>query len=412
MRRELERQRQRMDSQLEDFEDALQEMKSELAETERKQQQRLREEVKKIHHRMDQQIGKERADREQQARIMREEYQTLIAEERSERQQQISAIDNRLSNIENRESYLTQRATAYLEDLSILLREIEKLPHNRFAPGKLGKIVAQIRQAEDNLLHGASQASLLGAQNCYLNLIDLRTEVIYQEQMFEQAYLQACQNVKNLLAEVEAYKDATLYPQTEDEFEFQVDYWSNGRLSEIKKTLTEVEQALENNKDSLTTEQVQSLEKEAETLRDNILEALEVAKLSIINSQACYNVSQVVEDVLARQGYEVVDGVYEGDDNRQSYALKMQNLGGDEVVTIIKPSPSRELEYEMQMNFFDRAQDEAVRQELLQTIGQGLSEAGLKQESAAHTTRGVSEPDESVRDFESFRQRRKSQATN
>ncbi|HEX8370729.1 MAG TPA: hypothetical protein VF604_19445 [Pyrinomonadaceae bacterium] len=408
MQTQVERQRQRTEAKLKDFERTANTLKSDLAEAERRQQQRLREGLEKVRRRMSEQLDQERAAREQQARVMQQEYRAMIAEERGERQRQMIAIENRVGTIENREQKRTQMASAWLDDLRVVIAEVEKLPHERFAPGKLQRISMQVEQAEANLREGASQTALSGAQNRYLDLIELRAEVLYQEQIFEQAFMQAVQKVKSLLAEIEAHSEATVYPQTEKEFNFKVNFWSGGKLEQVTNELSEIERRLESQKDSLAIDQVQALEKDAEALRGRMLEAVESAKIAIINSQACYNVSQVIEDVMAQQGFEVADGVYEGEDQRAAYGLKMKNRGGDEVVTIITPSAERELEYKMQMDFFDRSQDEAMRRNFVQSVQKGLNSAGF-QSLPSQTTRDVAEPDESVRDFESFRRRRNAQ---
>ncbi|MDQ3799320.1 MAG: hypothetical protein M3384_07720 [Acidobacteriota bacterium] len=405
MQSQLERQRERTDAKLKDFEQATNNLKSDLAEAERRQQKSLRNGLRKVQQQMSEQIGAERDAREQQARAMQTEYRALVAEERSERQRQMRAIEDRLTNIENREQKLTQMASGWLDDLRIVMAEVGKLQHERFAPGKWQRISMRVEQAEDNLRQGASEAALGGAQNCYLDLIELRAEVLYQEQLFEQAFMQALQAVKSLLAEVEAHQEATVYPQGENEFNFKVNFWSGGKLEQVSGGLNAIERRLESEKETLSIEQVQALEKDADALRAKMLEAVETAKIAIINSQACYNVSQVVEEILAQQGYEVADGVYEGEDQRGAYGLKMKNRGGDEVVTLITPSAERELEYQMQMNFFDRSQDEPMRQNFVKAVQNGLNEAGL-QSLPSQTTRDVGEPDEAVRDFESFRRRR------
>lgn len=409
MQTQFDSQQQRTETRLKNFERITDTLKSDLAETERRQQQRLREGLENVQRQMQEQIGKERSDREQQARKMQQEYLSLIDEERNARQTQMRAIEDRLGTIENREQKLTQMATAWLDDLRILITEVEELPHERFASGKLQRISIQIGQAEQNLRQGASQTALGTAQECYLNLIELRAEVLYREQVYEQAFMQAIQTVKNLLAEIDAHQEATVYPRTEKEFNFKVDFWSGGKLANVAEELRKVEELLNTEKDSLSTEQVQTLEKDAAAIREKMLDAIETAKIAIINSQACYNVSQIVEEVLAQQGYQVAEGVYEGEDQRAAYGLKMKNRGGDEVVTIITPSPKQELEYQMQMNFFDRSQDEAMRQDFVQAVQKGLTNAGLESQPI-HKTRDVSEPDESIRDFESFRKKRAAQA--
>lgn len=301
-------------------------------------------------------------------------------------------------------------AEAWLQDLRKLQMEVAKLPHARFAPNRMARLTAMIEQGESNLSNGASQAALVNAQNCYLDLIELRADVLYQEQMFEQAYLEATEAVKGLLAEVNAHQTATAHAGTADEFNFEVDYWSQGRLSQISENLSSLEQKLATEKETLSLNQVESLSSEVVRHREQLLAAVETAKIAIINGQACYNVSQIVEGVLEEQGFSVAEGVYEGEDLRAAYALKMTNRNGDEVVTIVTPSPERELEYKLEMNFFDRSHDEAMRRTFAKAVYDGLQKAGLQANPLA-SVRGMDEPNEAVRDLDKFRERKQVNVT-
>ena len=45
---------------------------------------------------------------------------------------------------------------------------------------------------------------------------------------------------------------------------------------------------------------------------------------------------------------------YEGSDERGSYFVKMENRNGDEVLTIIEPSPDDPTQNRLEINFYDR----------------------------------------------------------
>lgn len=405
MQSELGALKRRMDQRWRAMEAVTRNLSSEIAEVERRNQERLQKGLDNLRKQTDAAVASERADRLQQAEQMRKEYYSLVSEERAERQRQFTKLQDRVNRIEGREQDLRQMAEALLQDLRKLQLEVDKLPHARFAPGRMARLTAMIDQGEGNLKRGASQAALVNAQNCYLDLIELRADVLYQEQMFEQAYLEATEAVKGLLAEVNAHQTATAYANTPKEFEFEVDYWSQGKLSQVSDSLKSLEQRLASEKETLSIGEVQSLSVEVVRFREQLMAAVETAKIAIINGQACYNVSQIVEGVLEEQGFSVADGVYEGEDLRASYALKMTNRSGDEVVTIVTPSPDRELEYKLEMNFFDRSRDEAMRRTFATAVYDGLQKAGL-QAGPLSSVRGVDEPNEAVRDFDKFRERK------
>jgi len=412
---EVNRQSARMDQRWQQFRATADKLRSDLATLERQSQRRLQEGLAQARREYTELFAEERAERIRREEQMREEYHSLVDHERAERRRQIGELQSRVGQIENREEALRQMAEAWLQDLGSLRDDVGRLPHRRFSPGSMERLEGLIRQATINLRDGASQVALGQAQAVYSDLVELRAEVLYKEQQFEAAYMQALEAVKSLLEEVRANRVAAL---AEDEaaaggvekadVEVDVDFWSRGRLSQISERLKEIESSLEGGKETLSLEQVRQLEDEAEVLRPRLPEAVEAARLTIINSQACYNVAEAVAEVMEEQGYSVEAGAYEGEDQRGAYAVKMRNLGGDEFVTIVTPSQEQELAYSTQMNFYDRSQDEAMRQTFAQAVYQGLNQAGL-QATPPRETVAMGEPNEGARDLEEFR-RRKPQA--
>ena len=112
---------------------------------------------------------------------------------------------------------------------------------------------------------------------------------------------------------------------------------------------------------------------------------------------------------MEAQGYSVDQGVYEGEDQRAAYAVKMRNVGGDEFVTIVTPSPDQELAYGLEMNWEDRNRDETTRQSLADAVYEGLNGGGLRATKPEETL-GIGEPNESM-DLERFRQRQPQSAS-
>lgn len=409
---EVARQNTRIEERWQRFQSTADKLRSDLGTLERQTQRRLREGLERARSEYTELFREERDERLRHEEQMRTEYHTLIEKERAERQQQIGELQDRVGQIENREEKLQQIADARLQDLRILQSDVEQLPHRRFSPGSMDRIDGLIQQAIINLRDGASQTALGQAQSAYFDLVELRAEVLYKEQQFEAEYLRALEAVRALIEEARASREGVIPGNAEatDEDErrdiaVDIDFWSRGRLSQISERLHEIERQLEEEKETLSLEQVRSLEAEAGSLRTQLPEALEAARLTIINSQACYNVAEIVAGVMEEQGYSVQDGTYEGEDQRGAYAIKMRNRGGDEFVTIITPSQEQELAYSTEMNFYDRSRDEAMRQSFAQAVYEGLNRSGL-QATPPRETLGVGEQNEEARNLEEFRRRR------
>jgi predicted outer membrane protein len=384
MSAEIARQNSRLEQRWQQFQSTTDKLRSDMATLERRSQQRLQE-------------GLARA---------RTEYTDMIAQERTERQQQVAELRERVGVIESREVELRQMAEAWLQDLRILREEVEGIPHRRFAPGRMERIDGMIEQCALNLQNGASQTALGNAQDSYFELVEVRAEVLFREQEFETEYLRALQSVRSLIEEVRAHRQAVIPGdgQESEDIEVDVDFWSRGRLTQLSEQVRAVEARLESEKETLRLEQVRQLDEDVVALRQQLPEAVDAARRTIINSQACFNVAQTVADVMSEQGYSVEDGVYEGEDQRGAYAIKMRNRGGDEFVTIVTPSREQELAYSTQMNFYDRNQDEAMRHSFADAVYQGLNGVGL-QATPPQETLGIGQQNVEARDLERFRRR-------
>ncbi len=70
-------------------------------------------------------------------------------------------------------------------------------------------------------------------------------------------------------------------------------------------------------------------------------EIVEQAKLTILGSQLRVEIADKVVGALESLGYTLVDSesdaVYEGNDQRNAFVVKVTNIAGDEVVTVISP---------------------------------------------------------------------------
>jgi len=404
---EVRSQGRRLDRRMDGIQATTNRLRSDLAQLERDSQRRLREGLQAAREEYTTLISEERDERLRHEEEMREEYSTLIAEERAERERQISELQSRVTRIEDREESLQRRAAAWLHDLRLVQQSVDELPHQRFCPGAMARINRQIEQAEMNLSDGAWETVLGQAQAVYLQLTELRGEVLFREQEFELAYAHALEAVRSLFEEAKQNREGVIPAEQpgQEDLAVDIDFWSRGRLSHVRDDLQELEARLEKERANLTLDQVKEAEERVAGLRPELLAAVDDARLAIINSQACFNVAGIIAEVMEEQGYTVEQGTYEGEDQREAYAIKMRNRGGDEFVSIVTPSAEQELAYSTEMNFYDRNADEAMRQSFANAVYEGLNGRGL-QASAPRETLSVHENNEAARDLEQFQHRK------
>ncbi|MDE5084099.1 MAG: hypothetical protein O4859_23905, partial [Trichodesmium sp. St18_bin1] len=330
--KDLEKQTQkRLQRQREEFQTAVKESES-------RQKQALQRETNRLESAMAQGFESQRREYLQITQQQRQEYiqllehqdtkfTQLIDEERQARQEQIKQV---VANIQEERERKAQLATDMLADVETVWEQINRdYQHERFAPGKLADLRRGLEMARSNIQSGVNEAAIANAQQTYLDLADLRLELEQKEQEWQLLYNSAWEDLRSLIAEVQANRECEIEVGKDSEtekFKFEVDYWVDGRLSKYEEQLAELESRLKAGELTLSTEQVIQLGAEITALQPTLGEIVEQAKLAILGSQLRAEIADRVVEVLDSLGYTLVnsdDAVYEGDDERNAYVVKV-----------------------------------------------------------------------------------------
>jgi P pilus assembly protein, porin PapC len=165
-------------------------------------------------------------------------------------------------------------------------------------------------------------------------------------------------------------------------FKLEVDYWVNGRLSEYEQQLNQLESELKAGESKLTTEQVQELGEQIIALQPILGEIVEQAKLTILGSQLRVEIADKVVGALESLGYTLVDSesdaVYEGNDQRNAFVVKVKNIAGDEVVTVISPEKEFGANSVSINTFSQTLVDETATRQNAKAIFDALEEEGVQ----------------------------------
>jgi hypothetical protein len=367
-------------------------------DTERRQREALQRESHRLDTAMRTGFAQQRSEYLSITREQRQEYTRLIEDqgrrfaaqlesERQERQQGQRILQAQIDQVVQDMQVDKQRkenlAQDLLHDVSKVWKDIHnKYQHDRFAPGRLQHLQKGLEMARSNIEQGMPEASIGTVQQTYLDLSDLRGELHYKESEWQLYYNAALQDLRSLLAEAQASKQVEIETGEGSEAEkhqLDVDYWSNGRLSQYEQDLQGLEKQLIDGESSLTTEEVKALGQNISELESSLSEIVDQARLSIIGSQLRVEIANQVVDTLSSMGYEFKpeDAVFEGEDQRAAFVVKMKNSPGDEVVTII--SPDREFgKNRISINTFSTLVDETVTQANSRAIFEALEGSGVE----------------------------------
>lgn len=344
----------------------------------------------------------------------RQEYQQLFIQGvkgQLQLQQQIDRLVQDIQNIHKSQEHKNQIAQDLLADVREIWLAIERdYQHQRFAPGALEKLQRSLELAKNNIAAGVSEAAIATTQKTYLDLVDLRLEIEQKEQEWLLLYNAALQDIRSLIAEVQANRECTIEIGSDEDaeaFKLEVDYWSAGALTAYEQKLAAIETQLTTNESSLTTEVLQELAAKIETLQPQLGNIVEQAKLAILSSQLRAEIGDRVVEALSALGYSLVDpqadSGYAAEDPRQAYAVKVKNIAGDEVVTVISPAGDFGVNSISINTFSPTFLDEKATQQNSQAIFELLDQEGVRQcgELVCNP-----EPKPEYRELQQFRQQK------
>lgn len=379
-------------------------LESDLAHLERDTQRRLAAQQAEF-------TGRLQAQRGEYLGLFREQdrkFTGMIAEERRARQQAVSQLQGQIDAIVADASRKQSAARGFVADLDTLVRETDALPHDRFAPGRMQDLRRHVTDAHRSLSGGMPEAALSTAQRAYWDLADLRAEVLIREQEFTLVHQAALEEARIVLEEARANRryDLELGQDADREtLALEVDHWTDGALSAHEQEIEALQNRLKAEESTLTADAVREILTRLEELRARTPEIVEQARQAILASQLRYNVAELAAESFLTQGFTVQDAAYEGEDERGAYVVKLANIAGDEVVTVISPVDGEAGKNEVSIHSFEATfVDEGVRYQRAKEMTELLRQQGLQVDDPSHV--GDARPE--FKDMAAVRQRKPS----
>ena len=341
----------------------------------------------------------------------RQEYLGLIA-------QQAAYVEKQFARLDQQERSAQQRAEQWIGDARVILDYIEQHQrHQQFAPGELEALKGELNQSRANVQQGHHQAAIATAQALYGKALKLQAEIEYRQLEWDTYHAEALKGARACLAELEVQETAQWAFDTEQgqhELAAEIDYWNDGALSALKHRVLAALETLERPGETLTLDDLKAQIAANQTLQAELADVITRAKERLIASQVRVNIAEDLLGDLEQSGWQLQDSVWQGEAAdagkgwKNSYHLKLQDLGGNEMITIILPedTPRGQIENRVQFAYFPKNNNDA-RFAAAQTerLGNTLAKLGLTQERLQcvpgheRTIRG----DEVRRDFETIR---------
>ncbi len=259
----------------------------------------------------------------------------------------IRAVDARVTNLaeslaKEKEGkrelavYWTQEAGRLLEQIQADFKP-QLMDHRR-----VSRLSTDISNALNDIKNGVYESGISSGRNAFYDLLDMKEELAQRAlewNYFFNAVRTREADLLTALAEAEnrtyTYTDEN---GTEYVFDSGIDYWTNGQLSVVNEHVRRLRTTLEN-VDEMTTEQLQSVETELQSLQEQLALVENASQSNVAMSISRYRTAVKIGEILGEQ-YHMIDsdGEYFGTENREEYHAVYENPNtGDRVALIITP---------------------------------------------------------------------------
>lgn len=351
-----------------------------------------------------------RAETRQLLDEQEQRFGAALTAERAERQREVSALRTEIERDRAARASVLDAARTAVGDARVLHDAIAaSLPHERFAPGGLVRLTDRLALAEASAAAGTGEAALAQAQELYLRLGELRAEVELKDAEWRAAHLTAVAAV-TALAEQISYNSMITVADEESgaSAELDVDYWSDGELSAIKKAADELAARVNDEADPPPLAELRDIsERSVAALDDRLSDVVATARTRQWASQVRVNLAEMVVDVLEpATGYTFNGATFAADDQREAFYTKLRHADESEIVVEVAPDEEGKSCVIRVMSYEIGTPDESQRVARVHAVADSLREQGLGGTPAAERD----EPDPALRDFGQLRQRQPTRA--
>ena len=353
----------------------------------------LEEDLSNLENSFTQKLAEEKNERINQMKILRNWTTKQFEEQRKEylgiaalHEEQIEAVTKNVMALQQKEKKNENYAKDFIADLEALLEHAgENLPFEKYASGDLDRIKGRVDRAKQSL-HNAPQAAIANANEAYFEFVEKRSLVIQKEQQFEHLHQITLETVRTLFENIRKNRKIELEANAGS---LEVDYWTQGKFSDLEESILEKKTNLEEQKDKLSYEKVEQIFSDLEVLEQQQQELIDESLERVTSSQLRAEMADVVIGTLERQGFNVMENGYEKDDQRSVYMVKLKNIADTEIVVAIAPDDETHKNTISVNSYGPEAITEEATQERFTSIQKSLKQAGLQMGEITCNEKGI-----------------------
>jgi hypothetical protein len=335
---------------------------------------------------------------------LRRETRELLAAQDTALRSEIDRVRGEITGLVDDRSRASEAAGAWLNDARVIRGLIsETLPHQRYAPGRLDALDRRLDTAAADVADGRYDAALSLLQGLYHDLTDLRVEVELRDRQWRVAQTMT---IEALVFVRESIDYQAVRPVEDDRGEplhgvtLDVDHWSRGELSRLRSDVTELEQQVRDEAEPVDLEELRVIsETRVPEFESRLAQVVERAGMRQLASQIRVNLADLIAQTLDQEaGYQLIDGTYAGEDQREAFFAKLSHPNGSEIVVDVESAAEDSGATLVRLHSFDHdVQAEADRTARARAINRSLRAQGIP---AQDPQTEAEEPEPVVRDFE------------
>lgn len=263
-----------------------------------------------------------------------ENFEKFIEKERKN----ISEIKSNLNILLDEKQKKYDTIKKFSEELTVLITETSKIPHEKFAPGKFKNIKKNLTDLVEDIESGFFESAINTARRAYRELNELRENVFSKEQEFITLHtlsIQSSEYLKELVIKNETHIMKFGNTINPSEINVDVDFWTNGKLKKLKNQIKAINSEIKINENNLSLDEIKDIIRVINSLKGNLEELIKDSRYNIISSQVIFNIAQKIADILKKQAFKIIESGYENEDQRKPYKLKMKHFSGSEYLFMI-----------------------------------------------------------------------------